>query len=299
MYDGNKNAVTDEQMEMAAHENTQVDAAHERAPHERDAHERAPHERAANLRKKKSGPRMFPWLLLVVGLCVGLMGGLYLRPLVMPEAKANAARSAGPLVKAERLDEADTSVARAVDRAEMQQAVMEAVLAEARHFEGDPDAPVTLVEFGDFKCGYCGKWNRETLPLIRDEYVESGKVRVAHISYPILGPGSMAAAEAAECAAQQDKFWEYAESLYDNQGTSVTPDNFIALAEALGLDTDSFEGCLADFPEKDALASQIGIGQMLGVRGTPAFLINGVPVSGALPYETFEQIIEASLDGEF
>jgi protein-disulfide isomerase len=280
MYDKNKNAFADGQRELPARKNTQIETSEKPRP-------------------EKRGPRLFPWLLLVVGLCVGLMAGLYLRPLVMPEANAKAARSGAPLVKPESLDKADTSVAGAVDRAEMQQAVMEAVLAEARHFEGDPDAPVTLVEFSDFKCGYCGKWNRETLPLIRDEYVESGKVQIAHISYPILGPGSMAAAEAAECAGQQGKFGEYAESLYENQRIGTTPDNLTTLAGELGLDTVAFEACLVDFPEKDALASQISLGQMLGVRGTPAFLVNGVPVSGALPYEAFEQIIEDSLDGRF
>ncbi len=268
MYDENKNAVTDEQIEMAANESAQT-------------------ERNDKPKKKTRGPRLFPWLLLVVGLCVGMLGGLYLHPLVMPEAEASAAPSA------------ETGGPDEVNRAEVQQAMMEAVLDKARHFEGDPNAPVTLVEFGDFKCGYCGKWNQETLPLIRDKYVESGKVRIAYINYPILGPGSMAASEAAECAAQQGKFWEYAESLYENQRTSTTPDNFTALAEELGLDTDAFAGCLADFSGRDSLESQIGVAQMLGVRGTPAFLINGVPLSGALPFEVFEQMIEASLDGEF
>jgi protein-disulfide isomerase len=267
MYDRNKNALADEQMEAAAHEGED------------------------KVKGKKSWPRLFPWLLLAVGLCVGLMGGLYLHPLVMPEARAEAAPGAGPMVKPESLDE--------IDKAEMQRAVMETVLAEARHFEGDPNAPVTLVAFGDFKCGYCGKWNRETLPLIRDEYVESGKVRIAHINFPILGPGSIAAAEAAECAGQQGRFGEYADSLYENQRINTTPDSLIDLGEELGLDTDAFEGCLADFPEKDALARQIGVGQMLGVRGTPAFLIDGVPLSGALPYEAFEEIIEASFNGGF
>jgi protein-disulfide isomerase len=271
MYDKNKNALTDEQMEMAAHKG------------------------GDKLKGKKRGPRLFPWLLLVVGLCVGLMGGLYLYPLVMPQAEANAA----PSVKAESPDEAATAAAGAVDRAEMQQAVMEAVLSKARHFEGDPNAPVTLVEFGDFKCGYCGKWNHETLPLIQDKYVESGKVRIAYVNYPVLGPGSMAAAEAAECAAQQGKFWEYADLLYEDQRTSTTPENLTALAEGLGLDTDAFEGCLAEFPDRASLENDIRLGQTLGVRGTPAFLIDGVPLSGALPYEAFEQIIEASLNGEF
>jgi protein-disulfide isomerase len=181
----------------------------------------------------------------------------------------------------------------------MQQVVMDTVLDTARHFEGDPNAPVTLVEFGDFKCGYCGKWNNETLSLVREKYVETGKVRLAYVNYPILEPGSMAAAEAAECAAQQGRFWEYAELLYDDQRSSPTPENFTAMAEELELDTDAFEGCIADFPNREALENDIRVGQMLGMRGTPAFLVNGVPLSGALPYEVFKQAIEGALEGDF
>jgi protein-disulfide isomerase len=237
-------------------------------------------------KRRRLGP--LPWLLLIVGLCVGVLGGFYLRPLVMPE---DAEASAAPVVEAKGLDE--------VDRAAMQQVVMDTVLDTARHFEGDPNAPVTLVEFGDFKCGYCGKWNHETLSLIREKYVETGKVRLAYVNYPILGPGSMAAAEAAECAAQQGKFWEYAELLYDDQRSSATPENFIVMAGELELDTDAFEGCLAEFPNRESLDNDIRVGQMLGVRGTPAFLVNGVPLSGALPYEVFKQAIEGALDGDF
>jgi protein-disulfide isomerase len=229
-----------------------------------------------------------PWLLLIVGLCVGVLGGFYLRPLVMPE---DTEASAAPVVEAKGLDE--------VDRAAMQQTVMDAVLDTARHFEGDPNAPVTLVEFGDFKCGYCGKWNHEALSLIREKYVEPGKVRLAYVNYPVLGPSSMAAAEAAECAAHQDKFWDYADLLYENQRSSATPENFSAMAKELDLDIDAFEGCLAEFPDRESLENDIRVGQMLGVRGTPAFLVNGVPLSGALPYEVFEQAIEGALDGEF
>jgi protein-disulfide isomerase len=106
-------------------------------------------------------------------------------------------------------------------------------------------------------------------------------------------------AEAAECAARQGSFWEYADLLYDDQRTGATQENLTALAEGLGIDTDAFEACLIESPDRASLQNDIRLGRMLGVRGTPAFLINGVPLSGALPYEAFEEIIEASLNGEF
>jgi len=273
MFDKDNNIITDDQLEPGVDRGSQVDDI-------------TKHHESREKKMRRLSP--LPWLLLIVGLCAGALGGFYLRPLVMAQ---DTEASAAPVEETKSLDE--------VDRAAMQKAVMDAVLDKARHFDGDPNAPVTLIEFGDFKCGYCGKWNRETLSLIREKYIEPGKVRIAYVNYPILGPGSMAAAEAAECAAQQGRFWEYADLLYADQNSSATSENHTGLAEELGLDTPAFEGCLAEFPSREALENDIRVGQMLGVRGTPAFLVNGVPLSGALPYEVFEQAIEGALEGEF
>jgi protein-disulfide isomerase len=122
---------------------------------------------------------------------------------------------------------------------------------------------------------------------------------MAYIHYPTLGSGSLTAAEAAECAADQDKFWEYHNLLYTNQRMGFTPENLAKLAEELDMDTTAFEQCLAEIPAEKALEQDIRLGQVMGVRGTPAFLVNGVPLAGAYPYEQFEQIIESALDGEF
>jgi protein-disulfide isomerase len=185
------------------------------------------------------------------------------------------------------------------DRAEAFQEILGAVVANARHFNGDPEAPITMVEFGDFSCGYCGKWVKETLPLIQENYIDTGQVRMAYVHYPILGSGSMKAAEAAECAADQDRFWEYHNLLYTNQRMGFTPANLTNLAAELDMDTTAFEQCLAEFPAREALETDILLGQTLGVRGTPAFLVNNVPLAGAYPYEDFEKVIEGVVNGEF
>ena len=176
-----------------------------------------------------------------------------------------------------------------------------AVIANARHFYGDPNAPVTLVEFGDFNCGYCGKWAKETLPRINEKYIQQGKVRMAYVHYPILGPDSMTAAEATECAAGVDgsKFWDYHNLLYANQGIGFTKENLSALAGEMGLNTEEFEACLSEFPDRTSLEDDIRLAQVMGVRGTPAFLVNGVALAGAYPYENFEELIEGILAGEF
>lgn len=225
-----------------------------------------------------------PWVLLLVGILVGVFGGFYLRPLVIPEPDP---AEAAPLAAVE-----DSGQMNALDP---HQSVMLAVISGARHFYGDQNAPVTLVEFGDFNCGYCGRWARETLPRIDEKYIKTGKVRMAYIHFPILGADSMTAAEATECAAQQDRFWEFHNTLFANQGIGFTPSHLTVLAEDLGLDTAAFESCLANFTDRATLEDDIRLAQVMGVRGTPAFLVNGIPLAGAYPYEDFERIIEQSL----
>ena len=227
------------------------------------------------------------WVLLVVGILVGGLAGFSLRPLVMPERETDTA----PLAAVEDSGE--------VNKADPHQVIMMAVADGSRHFQGDPNAPITLVEFGDFNCGYCSKWTQETLPLIDEKYIQTGKVRMAYIHYPILGSDSMAAAEATECAAEQDHFWDYHNLLYANQGMGFTSANLTRVAEDLGLDTSAFETCLANFSDRTSLESDIRLAQLMGVRGTPAFLVNGIPLAGAYPYEDFERVIEGILAGEF
>ncbi|MEW5961792.1 MAG: DsbA family protein [Chloroflexota bacterium] len=226
------------------------------------------------------------WVLLVVGLVVGGLAGFSLRPLVMPAPETNVA----PLAAVEDSGQ--------INKPDPHQAIMLAVIDGSRHFQGDANAPVTIVEFGDFNCGYCGRWATETLPLINEKYITTGKVRMAYVHYPILGADSMTAAEGAECAAKQDHFWDYHNLLYASQGIGFTPANLKGLAEKLGLDTQEFESCLADFSDRASLENDIRLAQVMGVRGTPAFLVNGIPLAGAYPYQDFERVIEGILAGE-
>jgi protein-disulfide isomerase len=105
----------------------------------------------------------------------------------------------------------------------------------------------------------------------------------------------MTAAEATECAAQQQNFWGYHNLLYANQGVGFTPANLTQLAGQMGLDSETFAQCLTNFPDRKSLEDDIRLSQVMGVRGTPAFLVNGIALAGAYPYENFEQIIESEL----
>jgi protein-disulfide isomerase len=225
-----------------------------------------------------------PWVLLMISLLVGGLGGFYLRPVVIPESRPNAV---APLAAVEASDQ--------MNEIAPHQSVMLAVIAGARHFNGDPNAPVTLVEFGDFNCGYCARWAAQTLPRIQEKYIDTGKVRMAFVHFPILGADSITAAEATECAARQDKFWEYHNTLYANIGIGYSHANLTNLAEQTGLNIASFTECLSNFPERESLEDDIRLGQIMGVRGTPAFLVNGIPLAGAYPYEDFERLIEHEL----
>lgn len=236
----------------------------------------------------ESSFRTNTWILLIVGLLVGGLGGFYLRPLVIPETETQAI---APLAAVEESPQ--------INKPNAHQAVMLAVIGGARHFQGDANAPITLVEFGDFNCGYCGKWTMETLPRIREKYIDTGKVRMAFIHFPILGDDSMTSAHGAECAAKQDKFWDYHNVLYASQGIGFTPANLSKLAADLGLDKASFESCLANFKDQPAIDDDIRLGQVMGVRGTPAFLVNSIPLAGAYPYDDFEHVIEGLLAGKF
>lgn len=229
-----------------------------------------------------------PWILLIVGLLVGGLGGFYFRPLVIAEPDPAAA---APLAGVEDSGQ--------INKPDPHKAVMLAVTAGARHFQGDPNAPITIIEFGDFNCGYCGKWTHEVLPRIQEKYINTGKARMAFVHYPILGDDSMTAARGTECAAKQDKFWEYHNIVYSNQGIGFTPVNLTKLATDLGLDKPSFESCLANFKDQLVIDDDIRLAQVMGVRGTPAFLVNGIPLAGAYPYEDFETVIEGALAGKF
>jgi protein-disulfide isomerase len=239
----------------------------------------------------RSGFLSSPWYFLVIGLLVGGLAGFYLYPVV--SSAPDPVEAAPPMAEAESSAE--------INEGDPHQQVMLAVIANARHFYGDPNAPVTLVEFGDFNCGYCGKWTNETLPLIDEKYIQEGKVRMAYVHYPILGPDSMTAAEAAECVAIIDEgsFWEYHDLLYNNQGIGFTLENLTALADELGVDTAEFEACMNDFPDRASLEDDIRLSQVMGVRGTPAFLVNGIALAGAYPYENFEELIDGILAGNY
>ena len=173
--------------------------------------------------------------------------------------------------------------------------IMDFVLSDARHFQGNPNALVTLVEFSDFKCPYCGRFSTETLPRLRERYVNTGQVRIVYKHFAILGPESSRIAEATECAAEQEQFWEYHDQIFVDQTTvrsTFDDDKLTELAGELGLDTVAFGECLTSGRYADQIQRESQAVSAMGMRGTPSFLINGIFATGAQPFEAFQQVID-------
>ncbi|MGH7409591.1 MAG: thioredoxin domain-containing protein [Candidatus Methylomirabilis sp.] len=168
-----------------------------------------------------------------------------------------------------------------------------AVKAEGAFAKGPKDAPVTLVEFTDFHCPFCGK-AVATLKDVMREY--DGKIRWVFRDFPIasLHPQAPKAAEAARCAGERGKFWEYHDLLFESQSQTAAAD-FRRFAEQLKLDLKSFGQCLDSGKYQAAVEADIQDGARLGITGTPTFFINGRILVGAQPVESFRKIIEAEL----
>jgi protein-disulfide isomerase len=159
-------------------------------------------------------------------------------------------------------------------------------------------APVTIVEFSDYQCPFCKK-AEESVDKVMKAYGD--KVRLVFRDFPLpMHPNARPASEAASCANDQGKFWEYHAKLFGNQG-ALSEDNLKGYAKDVGLDEAKFAKCLADKPFKAVIDKDIEDGSKVGVTGTPAFFINGRMISGAQPFEKFKEVIDeelASKDGK-
>ena len=162
--------------------------------------------------------------------------------------------------------------------------------------KGDTTAPVTMEEFSDFQCSYCGKFTRETLGRLIETYVDTGKVQLIFRHFAILGPDSDRAAEASACAGAQEQFWPYHDRLYAVQGrVAFTRKNLLRLAEELHLGLTDFTTCMDTGRFASQVRAESKAAMALGLRGTPGFVINGRPLSGALPFDLFQSVIEEAL----
>ena len=164
------------------------------------------------------------------------------------------------------------------------------VATEGRPQRGADDAPITIVEFTDYECPFCGRYIRDTYPALLAEYGDRMKYVVRNFPLSSIHPNARKAAEAAECAFDQGRFWEYHDALFQNQGALDVP-SLKAYAEELGLDVETFSTCLDSGAKRDVVAADHRDALAHGVNGTPTFFVNGRMLVGAQQLAAFEALL--------
>jgi protein-disulfide isomerase len=173
------------------------------------------------------------------------------------------------------------------------------------HVLGEPDAPVTIVEWADYQCPFCGDFAKDVQPKLIEDYVNDGLVKLEFRDLAFLGDGSAGdesvnAAEAAWCAGDQGKFWEYHDTLYANQDGenegAFTTDRLIEMARQLGLDVPVFENCLGRNTYESAIIASRDEAEAAGIQQTPTLFLNGERLEGVRDYNDLRQRIDTALD---
>ena len=181
---------------------------------------------------------------------------------------------------------------------------METFLDNGSPILGSPDAPVTLVEFGDYQCHFCNVFFHSTEDDILKNYVETGKVRMIFKDYNIIGPDSITASHGAHCANDQGSFWEYHDILYSNwtgeNNGWASSENLLKFAKEINLDIDEWSECMINVPHSQKILASNNDAKDLGITGTPAFFVIGpdgkvTKLFGAQPYKVFQKTFEIEL----
>ena len=169
---------------------------------------------------------------------------------------------------------------------------------------GRDDAPVTMVEFTDYQCPFCRKFERESFADLKKNYIDTGKVRFVSRDLPLeFHPNAAPAAEAVRCAGEQHKFWEMHDAIMQDSATDLSADSILKYGDKVGLDATAFRACVADKKFVAAIQKDTTDAGTLGISGTPSFVIaktatdqmDGVRIVGAVPYTVYESTIKDML----
>lgn len=237
---------------------------------------------------------------IILAFAVGFGASYFLlvRPL---EARLQEAEELAEVLKASAeaaaAREAAAKEAAAQDSNSDQQVVRYDVPVDDDPAYGNPDAPITIIEFSDYQCPFCQRWHLEVFPKLMAKYGD--QVQLVYRDFPLDGthPEARPAAEAANCAFEQDKFWEFHDRLFSGD-QELNRQAYEQYAQEIGLDMKAFGTCLDEQRYAQEVENDFGFASRLGVRSTPTFFINGLAVVGAQPFEVFEQIIDMELAGE-
>ncbi len=160
--------------------------------------------------------------------------------------------------------------------------------------EGPDDAPIVIVEFSDFQCPFCTKWHNETYLPLMEEYPD--QIKLVYRNFPLtsIHPDAYLSAEAAMCAGDQDRYWDYHEALFESV-YGLNSDALKQYAEDLGLEMTSFTVCLNEHEYKDFVRADMEYAMSIGVQSTPTFYVNGILIVGAQPVQVFRSVIDDEL----
>jgi protein-disulfide isomerase len=165
---------------------------------------------------------------------------------------------------------------------------------------GREDAKVWLIEISDFQCPYCRQWHDSTYPAIKREYVDAGKIRMAYVNLPLNSHRhAMPAAEAAMCAAVQDKFWPVHDGIFDSQDEwhdDADPmPTFTGIAQRAGVDMTAWRACVQGHQTRPLIQADADRAMRSGIESTPSFIVGNQLVAGAYPVGVFRQVLDSAL----
>lgn len=164
---------------------------------------------------------------------------------------------------------------------------------------GNPSAKITVAVFADFQCHFCKLFDQTVKPALVEKYAKNGQIKLVTLDFPFLGEASGWAAQAAHCAGDQKKYWEYADKLHNVQeghdSSVFARNNLSDMAQALSLNMDEFNQCLDSGKYLQKIKDSLELGKKLGVDGTPTIFINEQRIDGAQPLSVFEKAIEEEL----
>ena len=184
------------------------------------------------------------------------------------------------------------------------QITTETFFANTSPILGNPNAPITLVEFGDYQCHFCNVYFQDTQHKIVENFVNTDKVKIIFKDFTIIGPDSVSAAHFAHCAGEQERFWEYHNILYNNWSGEnngwASNDNLLQYANEIDLDMNELKKCNNENRYKTLIESSNSDARSLGLTGTPAFFVitnsGAQKIHGAQPYDVFENVFETLLE---
>ena len=182
-----------------------------------------------------------------------------------------------------------------VDNTSSNELTIEKLSENGSPIMGDPNAPITILEWGDYQCTFCYKFHQNTLNVINEDFIETGKVKVIFKDFPLNGPDSKLAAEASYCAHDQDKYWEYHDQLYENWAGErtgwITRESLSEFAESINLEIVEFNKCLDENKYENKINSIYEFGNQIGIDATPSFLVFNdekiIKIRGNQPLEVF------------